>query len=320
MGRRRMNDGERFDGNSDATELDAPVIVTVLHGGFDRASYALIVPVYSDEEMSGAERFLDRQFGQLLGEWRDLGRYPGALGSSVFVEPNVDVKDCEPPGAYLVGVGSSLALDRRRLRFAVRTALIDRCLRLYPPVRLDLGSSAADQRNPATTLVGVSSALLGVRDDDSLRVDDSVAGILEAVDDTNRGLERFEQDLGMSCRVRIRYIEFVERYADRANLAASAIRHMRAAGQVATRFGGLGEVVVKSEDGDGALPIGASLLEQDRPWRRFLITERQTNEPPPADAHPALREDPRQVCRDRPRVGRPGRAQGVGDGGRLGQS
>ena len=31
-------------------------------------------------------------------------------------------------------------------------------------------------------------------------------------------------------------------------------------------------------------PIGASLLEQDRPWRRFLITERQTNDPPSADA------------------------------------
>ena len=284
MGRRRMNDDEQFEGHSEATELDAPVIVTVLHGGFDRASYALIVPVYAHEEMSGAERFLDRQFGQLLGEWRDLGRYPGALGTSVFVEPDVDVKDCEPPGAHLVGVGSSLTLDRRRLRFAVRRALIDRCLRLYPPVRLDLGASATDQQNPATTLVGVSSALLGVRDDESLRVEDSVAGILEAVHDTNRGLERFEQDLGTACRVRIRYIEFVERYADRANLAASAIRHMRAAGQVATGFEGLADVVVKSEDGDGALPIGASLLEQDRPWRRFLITERQTNDPPAADA------------------------------------
>jgi len=279
-----MNDDDQFDGRPDGTELDAPVVVSVLHGGFDRASYALIVPVYTDEEMSGAERFLDRQFGHLLSEWRELGRYPSALGASVFVEPDVDVKDCEPAGAYLVGVGSTLTLDRRRLRFAVRTALIDRCLRLYPPVRPELGDMAAGRQNPAITLVGVSSALLGVRDDESLRVEDSVAGILEAVSDTNRGLERYEQDLGTPCHVRVRYIEFVERYADRANLAASAIRHIRAGGQGATRFGGLGDVVVKSEDGDGALPIGATLLEQDRPWRRFLITEHQSDDLPSAEA------------------------------------
>src|SRR6478672_698068 len=109
-------DAEDLDDNANGTML--PVTVTVRHAGFDRASYALMVPVYVDEEMSGAERFLDGQFGQLLSGWRDLGRYPGALGTSVFVEPEKDVKECEPPGAYLVGVGSSLDLDRRRLRFA----------------------------------------------------------------------------------------------------------------------------------------------------------------------------------------------------------
>ena len=60
------------------------VTVSVLHGSFDCAGYALMIGVYSDEEMSGAERFLDRQFGQLLSGWQDLGHYPGQLGTSVF--------------------------------------------------------------------------------------------------------------------------------------------------------------------------------------------------------------------------------------------
>ena len=163
----------------------------------------------------------------------------------------------------------------------MRSALIDRCVRLYSPVGRAGGSTAgADLGDADPILVGVSSALLGVRDDETLRVEDSVAGILEAVDDTNRGLARFEQERDCRSRVRIGYVEFVERYADRANLAASAIRHMRAAGQVATSFKGLDGVTVTSGDGDGALPIGATLLEQDRPWRRFLITERQSNDPP----------------------------------------
>ena len=85
-----------FEDEAEGAEL--PVTVTVLHGGFDRACYALMVPVYVDEEMSGAERFLDGQFGQLLTGWRDLGRYPGPLGTSVFVEPGRDVENCEPVG------------------------------------------------------------------------------------------------------------------------------------------------------------------------------------------------------------------------------
>ena len=46
------------------------VEVSVLHAGFDAASYALMVGVYADEEMSGAERFLDGQFAELLSGWR----------------------------------------------------------------------------------------------------------------------------------------------------------------------------------------------------------------------------------------------------------
>src|SRR4051794_32400536 len=130
--------------------------------------------------MSGAERFLDRQFGQLLSGWQDLGHYPGRLGTSVFVEPGRDVPTTsEPIGAHLVGLGSSLTLGPRQLRFAVYRALADRCLRLYRP---------PEDANTAAIRVGVSTALLGVRDDASLRTEDAVTAILEGVGEVNRRL------------------------------------------------------------------------------------------------------------------------------------
>jgi hypothetical protein len=243
------------------------VTVSVLHGSFDCAGYALMIGVYADEEMSGAERFLDRQFGQLLSSWQDLGHYPGPLGSSVFVEPGRDVAAaCEPVGAYLVGLGSSLTLGPRQLRSAVYRALVDRCLRPYRPA----GGEPAE--GPTDTLIGVSTALLGVRDDEGLRIEDAVTAILEGVRDVNRAMATYEHERESRSRVRVGHVQFVERYAHRANLAATAIRHARSTAALPDSFTGLEEVCVES--GDGALPAGAALLEQDRSWMRFAVLER----------------------------------------------
>lgn len=258
------------------------VQVRVLHAGFDAASYALMVGVYADEEMSGAERFLDGQFAELLSGWRDMGRYPGALGTSVFVAPGVDVDNgCRPIGAYLVGLGTALSLNRRQLEFAVRQALVDRCVRLYPPVSTGrVGAHPAPNR----IRVGVASALLGVRDEESLRVEDAVAGILEGVLHTNRSLERFERERGMASEVRVAAVEFVERFAHRANLAATAIRRIRSVPGLSDVFVDLDKITVRS--GDGGLPLGAALIEKDRSWRRFVITEQASANATP-DRDPA---------------------------------
>ncbi len=249
------------------------VTVSVLHGSFDCAGYALMIGVYSDEEMSGAERFLDRQFGQLLSGWQDLGHYPGQLGTSVFVEPGRDVGEgCEPVGAYLIGLGSSLALGPRQLHSAVYRALVHRCLRAYRPVAGDPEGASA-----ATTLVGVSTALLGVRDDQGLRIEDAVTAILGGVREVNRRLAVYEQERGSRYSVRVGHVQFVERYAHRADLAAAAVRHARSTAALPRNFSGLEEVRVES--GDGALPAGAALLEQDHPWVRFAVLERARSAP-----------------------------------------
>lgn len=257
---------------------DQRVTVKVLHGGFDAASHAVMVGVYADEEMSGAERFLDDQFAQLLSGWRDLGRYPGRLGTSVFVEPEVDVdRGCRPIGAYLIGLGSALELTRTQLAFAVRRALIDRCVRLYPPVSTERGDTDAA---PNQKRVGVSTALLGVRDDESLRVEDAVAGILEGVREANHSLDQFERDRAMTTEVRVAAVEFVERFAHRANLAATAVRRIQSMTGLSDGFVDPKGVIVR--EGDGGLPQGAALIEKDRSWRRFVITERMSADAPQA--------------------------------------
>ncbi len=277
---------------------EVPVTVTVRHGGFDTASYALMIGVYADEEMSGAERFLDRQFAELLSGWRDIGRYSGAVGTSVFAEPGRDVAEgCEPVGAHLVGLGSTLSLSRQQVAFAVQSALVDRCLRLY--------TQAIDEHEKLTE-VGVSSALLGVRNDDGLRVEDSVTGILEGVRDANRLLARFERERSLHTRVRVAYVELVERYADRANLAAAAVRNAGPVAGLPTNFGGLDSVsVTPGEAAQGALPSGSTFLESDRTWRRFVISEQK------APARPSSVAPDRTLVVDVSLLGRDARADRV---------
>ena len=70
-------------------------------------------------------------------------------------------------------------------------------------------------------------------------------------------------------------VEFVERFAHRANLAAMAIRRLRSVPGLSDAFVDLNKITVRS--GEGGLPMGAALIEKDRSWRRLVITE-QTSE------------------------------------------
>jgi hypothetical protein len=67
----------------------------------------------------------------------------------------------------------------------------------------------------------------------------------------------------------------VERYAHRADLAAAAVRRAGLIAALQEDFAGLEGVCAVS--GDGALPAGAAVLEQDRSWTRFSVTERPTS-------------------------------------------
>ena len=216
--------------------------------GFDRARYAVMVPVYVDEEVSGAERFLNGRFGQLLSAWQDLGRSPDQLGTSVFVEPGEDVEECEPPGAYLVGFGraSTSTVAAQVRRSAVRSSIV---LRLYPPVVPDFAEASRPTRSNGSWSESRARCWEFATTRASGWRTRSPAFWKRST--TRTTTWPILSQRGLTCRVRIGHVEFVERYADRANLAATAIRHISAAGDLATRFEGLDEIRVKSGDGDG---------------------------------------------------------------------
>ena len=127
------------------------------------------------EQFGGQERFLDRQFGGLFTSWSEIDLYPRQLGTARFVEPSRSAdKETEPPGGYVIGLGSMSDFGREELSYGVRQALVDRCMRLYrdPPA----GTSSTSRIE-----VGVSSLLIGVREENGIRIEDSVAGIVEGV-------------------------------------------------------------------------------------------------------------------------------------------
>jgi hypothetical protein len=257
---------------SSVIDDDTHVQISVVHGSVANSDYPLMIGGFDGEQFGGVERFLDRQFGGLLSSWSEIDLYPRQLGSTRFIEPSRAAdKETEPPGGYVIGLGSVTELGREELTFGVRQALVDRCMGLYrdPPVGLE---------PTARIEVGVSSLLIGVREENGIRIEDSVAGIVEGVLQANLSLARYEaaiDDPGHT--VRVTALEFIERFAERANLAAVALRRLPTAVQLSEAYVDLRSITVETRP--GGLPLGAVLTEAAPPWRRFLITKVDTDEP-----------------------------------------
>ena len=71
-------------------------------------------------------------------------------------------------------------------------------------------------------------------------------------------------------------LEFVERFAERANLAAVSLRRLPTAVQLSEAYVDLRSITVESRP--GGLPLGAVLTEAAPTWRRFLITSVEKDE------------------------------------------
>ena len=193
----------------EAPRHDVPVVsISVTHASLEEANYALMVGGFLDEALSGAERYLDARLGGVLRAHYDVDQYAGALGTSLFIDPDPDAPTM-PPAAHVVGLGSTTELGRAELAYGVRQALMRRCLRLYDKARM---------KDEAMVEVGVSSILLGVRNHDGLTVQESVAGIVQGVLDANQGLKRYKESLGERYQgplVQVTHLELIERYGER---------------------------------------------------------------------------------------------------------
>ena len=250
------------------------VSFSVTHASLEEAEYGLMVGSFADEGLSGAERYLDARLGGILRARYDIDHYPGELGSSMFIDPDPD-RPTMPAAAYVVGLGPTTELGNLELASAVRQALVRRCLRLY------------DVPHPAGGLVevGVSSILMGVRNNDGLSIPDSVAGVAQGVIDANARLSQYEANLeqtDITPKVRVTRLEFIERYADRADAAAVAVRALPGTIRLGRGYPDLGKITVTT--GPGGLPPGSGAAEGPIDWRRFLITEAPADEQPPTTA------------------------------------
>ncbi len=243
---------------------DQPVVeITVIHSSLACADYPLMIGGFADHPLGGQERFIDRQFAGLLSSWTEVDLFPTEVGTSRFIEPSPDA-ETEPPGCYVVGLGSVVDLRRDQLTLGVRQALVDRCVRLYTE-HLRGGDDGA------MVEVGVSSSLMGVSADHGLRVEDSVAGIVEGVLQANQKLAQYESSrVGDGRVVRVTALQFVERFAEQANLAAVALRSLSSAVHLASSYDALRSITVSERP--GGLPLGATLTEVAQSWRRFVIT------------------------------------------------
>ncbi len=76
--------------------------------------------------------------------------------------------------------------------------------------------------------------------------------------------------------VRVTALQFVERFAEQANLAAVALRSLSSAVHLASPYDALRSVTVSERP--GGLPLGATLTEVAQSWRRFVITEVENGE------------------------------------------
>jgi hypothetical protein len=250
---------------------DPVVHITVSHGSFEQADYALMVSTYEDETFTGTERLLDVQLRGLLTASFEAGAYPGALeGRSLFIAPPPDERlESEPPGAYVVGLGQTTALSRDRLSFAVRQALVDRCTQLY--------GHDCTPADDGFVKVGLSSTLLGVRTDAGLRIGECVSGIVDGVLQANGALATYEEARRRSghpvkAPVRVAALELIERFSDRADIAAVAVRGLDHTTRLPDGYTDEHRSVTVRKK-PGGLPAGAAMADEgQRGWRRFSIT------------------------------------------------
>ncbi len=246
------------------------VSISVSHCSLEEAQFAVMVGTYANESLAGAERFLDHQLGGELMARFQIDRYPSEVGTSLFL-PADEVVDhiSDPPGAYVVGLGSTIKLGRPELARTVRQALVDRCLRLYVG---GPGNEPAVRPASGVIQVGVSSTLMGVRNNDGLSVVESVAGVVEGVLEANRALVRYEATRSDSpTPVRITALEFVERYADRADRAVLAVRSLPSLVRLGPGYDELQHLTVDAAK-RGGLPAGSAVNDNPQDWQRFVIT------------------------------------------------
>lgn len=199
-----------------ATTTAHPLRLSVLHASVEHADHPLVIGHFRGAELTQTEELLDARLGGRLGRRHLARRYPELVGD-VLVLPNAvaDGGTDYPPAVLIVGLGAPGMLTRSLLTEAVAAGLLDHALAV----------AEAPPHGPDVQFVHVSARLLGTTGRSALPVDVVVGAITDAALAVNAQLVELADDSGgrLGQRVRIGHVQFVERYADKAELATRAV-------------------------------------------------------------------------------------------------
>lgn len=178
-----------------------PIVVTVVHGDVAAASYPVVLGHYKGDLVSSTGAALDYHLENRLARLHQLDLYPSDLGTCEIV---LMPPDSQVAGAVVLGLGEHGSLSSPKLTDAVRRATLMYAERLN-------ASGRADEISLSFVLIGTS--------DRSLTLASSIRSIL-------RGVIQADQELdvrGFEGAPRVRALEIVELFRDRANEAVDAL-------------------------------------------------------------------------------------------------
>ncbi len=237
------------------------ITVSVRHGDLAYASHPVLVGHYWGDTIVSAEEALNRRLDKMLTQRRDLGIYPGRLGTyALFFNRK---KDAKPAGAIVVGLGQVGEISPGILTSCVRDALLDYALKVaqWPDQRF--GPIGGSRSVKITSLLVATGA-------GGMTVRDSVCAILRGAVAVNRKLV----DARMEDRVVIDQIEFLELYEDIAISAAEALKIAIADGELDMALDWPARVV---EEGEGR----RRRIQYDQAegwWQRLEITREKESD------------------------------------------
>lgn len=178
--------------------------VTITHGNVRFARHTVVVGHYISDSIVGPEAVLDGQLEQRLSVRHQLGVYPGALGTAeVFLNPD---RFHKPGGALVVGLGTVGSLTSGKLEQTVYSGV----LRYLLSAR-ECRDDRFQQCGPSLTALLIGTLAGGVT------IKESMSAILRAVTTANR------TSAATGSGIRIREVEFLDLWEDRAIQAANAL-------------------------------------------------------------------------------------------------
>lgn len=246
-----------------------PLTLSVLHASVEHADHALVVGHFRGAELTPSEELLDARLAGRLSRRHLTRRYPEAIGETLVL-PNTptDGDTARPPAIVVVGLGAPGELTRSRLTDTVAAGLLDRAL-------------AIAESMPWAPVTGprlepVSARLIGTTGRSALPVETVVGAITDAALTVNAMLCELTDDRGerLGQRLRIGHVQFVERYADKAELTGRALASIGDLVLHETAPHTRIEAKTSVKPGAGAWPA-RSLADEPPGWQRVIVKSKR---------------------------------------------